>query len=70
MSTPLPSSALARKISDLEAQYKYLCAVQEHHLLWRQQTQDREILRLHDDIDKLLSQLEERYLVLLGSIRA
>jgi hypothetical protein len=69
MNIPLPSSPLARKMNDLQAQSKYLILLRDHHLLWINNTNDREIIRMHSDIVTLIKQLEHQYGALLDALQ-
>jgi len=69
MSTQLPSSPLARKMNDLQAQSEYLILLRDHHLLWINNTNDREIIRMHSDIVNLIKQLEHQYGALLDALQ-
>ena len=69
MNIPLPSSPLARKMNDLQAQSEYLILLRDHHLLWINNTNDREIIRMHSDIVNLIKQLEHQYEALLDALQ-
>jgi hypothetical protein len=69
MNIPLPSSPLARKMNDLQAQSEYLILLRDHHLLWINNTNDREIIRMHSDIVNLIKQLEHQYGALLDALQ-
>ena len=69
MSTQLLSAPLARKINDLQAQHQYLLLLRDHHLLWIKNTNDREIIRMHNDIINLIKQIEDRYGALLEALQ-
>ena len=69
MSTQLPSAPLARKINDLQAQQEYLILLRDHHRLWINNTNDREIIRMHNNIINLINQLEDRYGALLDVLQ-
>lgn len=56
-------------MNDLQAQSEYLILLRDHHLLWINNTNDREIIHMHSDIVNLIKQLEHQYGALLDALQ-